>query len=260
MKDFIDSIIHKAGRMVLDADMHSAGVRMKTDARNIVTRYDEQVQTYLFGELQSHNPDIALIGEESSDNTLPRTGEFCIIDPIDGTSNFAQGVKHSCISIAYGSDGKVNMGFVYDPYLDELFFAERGCGASVNGTPITRNNDVDLKHSLVCFGTCPYDLNLTDRVFDLAKLVFRNSLDLRRTGSAALEICYTAANRYDLFFEPILYPWDYAAASLIVTEAGGTVQAFDRGPVALDKRSSIVSGSASAVEDFFALLRENELN
>lgn len=256
MKDFIQNVARKGGALVLSADKNRMNTSKKTDARNVVTAYDEAVQALVFEAFSDKVPDIALIGEEAGLGAIPASGPFIIVDPIDGTSNFVRNVKKSAVSIAYGEDGAVTHGCVYDPYLDEMFYAESGHGAYLNDIKIERNNDLDLSSSLVCFGTCPYDVEMSKDVFALAERVFRSSLDLRRTGCASLEMCYVAANRYDLFFESILYPWDYAAADLIVREAGGTAMSYTTKPVSLQSRSSVVMGSTKAVADFLAIVEE----
>lgn len=145
-----------------------------------------------------------------------------------------------------------------------MFYAESGKGAYLNDIKIERNNAIDLSSSLVCFGTCPYDVEMSKDFFMLAERVFRSLLDLRRTGCALLEMCYVAANRYDLFFElsisplseSILYPWDYSAADLIVREAGGAAMSYTTEPVSLQFRSSVVMGNTKAVADFLAIVED----
>ncbi len=259
MKEFIQDVARKGGAVILSASEHDVKSLEKTDARNIVTAYDEAVQDMVFQKYSDEIPGIALLGEEAGLGSVPNKGSFVIVDPIDGTSNFVRNVKRSAVSIAFGVDGVVTHGCVFDPYLNEMFYAEKGQGSYLNGVRIERNNDIDLASSLVCFGTCPYDVYMSKEVFALAERVFRSSLDLRRTGCASLEMCYVAANRYDLFFESILYPWDYAASNLIVEEAGGSAFSFNREPVSLQDRSSVVMGSSKAVADFLSIADEMNL-
>lgn len=254
MEQSIVEIVKGASALMMEAGGAPAFAE-KGSARNIVTRYDVDIQRCLVEELSALAPGSVFVGEESGLGNPDLSGRFFIVDPIDGTSNFARGAKRSCISVAYGEAGSVKCGVVYDPYLDEVFSATLGSGARVNGKPI-RNCDVALEKSIVCFGTCPYDLERADTVFESAKAVFRRCLDLRRTGSAALEICYTAMNRYDVFFEHILYPWDYAAATLVVSEAGGCVLDFKGVAPALDRRDSVVCGAPRAVGETRAILLE----
>ena len=253
MIDAIKSIARDAGMIMRNAQHQHDSVEQKEGPRNIVTKYDREIQDFVFRELLKLYPDINLIGEEGDGELLTSTGPFCILDPIDGTTNFDKGLKHSCVSIAVGFDDDIQIGCVYDPYLDDMFYAERGKGSFLNSKQLVRDNSISLSDSLVCFGTCPYDLELADDVFDLAKVIFLHSLDIRRTGTAALEICYIAAGRFDLFFENILYPWDFAAASLILEEARGSITQFNGKKIRLDKRCSIVAGATIPVEEFYKL-------
>ncbi len=259
MKEFIQQIARKGGSLILSADEDRMDTSEKTDARNVVTYYDEAVQALVFEAFADEIADITLLGEEAGLGATPSKGAFVVVDPIDGTSNFVKNIKRSAVSVAYGTDGIITHGCVYDPYLDEMFYAELNNGAYLNGVRIERNNELDLASSLVCFGTCPYDVEMSKEVFALAERIFRSSLDLRRTGCASLEMCYVAANRYDLFFESILYPWDYAASDLIVREAGGRAISFNEEPVSLQKRSSVVMGSSKAVADFLSIIRDMNL-
>ncbi len=252
MEKEIIQVAKRAAEIMLEAkDVFVAAE--KGSPRNIVTRYDIRIQEYLAAELGKLVPDAVFIGEETGLNGVDLGGRFFIVDPIDGTSNFSKGSKRSCVSIAYGEAGSVVCGVVCDPYLDEVFSATVNEGSRLNGLPIN-SMDNPLEHSIVCFGTCPYDLERTDVVFEAAKEVFKRSLDLRRTGSAALEICYTALNRYDAFFEYILYPWDYAAASLIVSEAGGVAVNMDGNSISLARRDSVVTGAPTAVAEILEIV------
>lgn len=255
----IESAIREAGTVVKDAQRASMHEETKSGSKDFVTKYDVQVQEMLFSAIHSVFPDMTLIGEEMEATEPPCTGTFCIVDPIDGTANFVKGVKKSCISVAFGEDGVIDRGFVYDPYLDELFSAEAGCGAFVNGEQLVRDNDVDLASSLTCFGTCPYDPDLTSKTFFTAEVLFRRSLDVRRTGTAALDLCYTAANRFDLFFEGALSPWDHAAGALIAREAGCKVCTFNGSEPSLTHKCSIASGSVQAVDEFLRMVADREI-
>lgn len=197
-----------------------------------------------------------MIGEETGLGKVPESGAFIIVDPIDGTSNFTKGVKKSAVSIAYGVDGVLTHGCVYDPYLDEMFYGTLGGGAYLNGERLIRDNSLDLANSIVCFDTCPYDVHLSKDVFALGERVFRSSLDLRRLGVACLEICYVAANRFDVYLGMIMYPWDYAAADLILREAGGSSITFDGEPPSLQERSSLIIGSTKAVLNCLNLVQD----
>ena len=160
--------------------------------------------------------------------------------------NFIKDLRASSISVALAEDGRVQLAAVYNPYLDEMFCAERGKGAFCNGKPIHVSEET-LENGIVIFGTSPYDEDLSQKSFKLAYEYFRKALDIRRTGSAAIDICAVAAGRAELFFELMLSPWDYAAGSLIVEEAGGIITDAQGNPISLDKRRSIVARNRKSI-------------
>lgn len=259
MRSLLEKAMRDAGSVVRNAQRAYMLESTKTSSKDFVTRYDVQVQEMLFSAIDKAMPGITLIGEEGDRVTPSFDGQFCIVDPIDGTANFVKGVKRSCISVAIGQNGVILHGFVYDPYLDEFFSASLGKGAFVNGTRLVRDNAICLASSLVCLGTCPYNPELASATFFAAETMFRRSLDVRRTGTAALDICYTAAGRFDLFFEASLSPWDFAAGILISKEAGSKACTFDGNVPDLGTTSSIVSGSIAAVDEFLDMVAKGEI-
>ena len=225
----------------------------KTGRRDVVTQYDQRVQTLLMEQLARQVSGADFYCEELAKN-CPLDGErVFIIDPIDGTMNFLKGLNHSCISIAYASRGELLAAAVYNPYADELFTAEKAKGAFLNGKPIHVANTA-LADSLVHFGTSPYYDNVTDDTFALARKVYAASLDVRRKGSAALDLCDVAAGRVGLYFEMSLSLWDYAAGALLVQEAGGVVTRMDGSALPFDgSKPSILAGNRQCVEAFLNL-------
>lgn len=245
----IKAVVKETAAIMLEVTPEALEVVAKEGHGNFVTDYDVRVQKTLFAKLAEVLPEAAFLGEEDEEEKTVGAGYTFIIDPIDGTSNFICGYGHSAISVALALDGEVILGVVYNPYRDQMFWAEKGEGAWLDGRRLTMV-DRPLAKGLVACGTAPYYTELADRTFDLMKLIFLNSMDLRRVGSAALDICYTAANCNVLFFEWILSPWDYAAASLILTEAGGVFSQMDGNPVRIGDKCSILAGTKTAVEDF----------
>ena len=146
----------------------------------------------------------------------------------------------SCISVAHVVNADVDFAIIYNPYLDELFWAVRGEGAYCN-TKRIHVSEQPLNNGIVLFGTSPYDVDLAKKSFDMAYSYFAKALDIRRSGSAALDLCAIAAGRAELYFEMILSPWDYAAGMLLVEEAGGIVTTMDGEKPALNRRSSILA-------------------
>lgn len=244
----ITELLRKAGKIMLSAhvgeDNSDGTVREKTGSADFVTRYDVSVQDFLMEEIKKSIPDAVFIAEEKENDGSALLSDTCfIIDPIDGTKNFINDYRHSCISLAMITRGEVVLGAIYDPYMDEMFSAEKGRGAWLNGVPI-RVSDRPIETAIAAFGTSPYYKNeLADKTFSLAKEVFLSASDVRRTGSAALDLAYLAAGRNDLFFELILSPWDYAAGALIIAEAGGVITDICGCPVSLSERSSVLAAN-----------------
>jgi len=245
----IKAVVKETSSIMLEVTPEMLMVVAKEGHGNFVTDYDVRVQETLFAKLAEVLPGASFLGEEGDDEKIVGAGYTFIIDPIDGTSNFIFGYGHSAISVALALDGEVILGVVYNPYRDEMYWAEKGEGSFLNGYRLEMA-DRALSEGIVACGTAPYYTDLTDKTFDMMKLIFLNSMDLRRVGSAALDLCYVAANRNVLFFELILSPWDYAAASLIITEAGGIFSQMDGNPVRIGDKCSILAGPAKAIADF----------
>lgn len=250
----INKIIIQAGKIILSAHSNENHMHSKSGTANFVTKYDVMVQDYLYEKLDKLIPNVNFIGEESDTNNMAKLadGYSFIIDPIDGTTNFIHNYGHSSISVALAKDGKIITGIVYDPYKNELFFAEINNGAYLN-RKLIHVSERPLCDSLICFGSSPYYRELADSTFDLLKLLYLNARDIRRSGSAALDLCYVACGRCDLFYELLLSPWDYAAGSLIISEAGGVITAMDGQAVPFDSDSSVLAANKIAYDGFVQL-------
>ena len=238
MLEKIISLVRQAGDMVLSARDIAAHTHEKTSAADLVTEYDVAVEDFLKKNLPPLVPSSIFYGEEETENADPTRGWAFIVDPIDGTTNFVRGLHQSAVSVALARDGAVELGVVYDPFKDELFSARRGGGAVLNGKPV-HVSARPLSQGVFGMGTAIYRREYLAPTMRLTEQLFRRSCDFRRMGAAALDLCYVACGRYDLFFEYSLCPWDYAAGSLIVTEAGGHVSTLEGGPLELDRRCSI---------------------
>jgi myo-inositol-1(or 4)-monophosphatase len=189
---------------------------------DLVTEVDHQSEAYLLGELRRDFPDHHIFSEESG--IIQGNDEnIWYIDPLDGTVNYAHHVPVFCVSIGYAHRGELTLGAVYDPLRDELFLAERGQGARLNGDRITVSGAGELQKSLLVTGF-PYDAwnTLQDNFSNFIKFA-KLSQGVRRLGSAALDLCYVAAGRFDGYWELALKPWDVAAGALMCEEAGATV-------------------------------------
>ncbi len=246
MIDKIIDIVHECGEIILEATDIQRKTHLKEGRGNFVTEYDSKVQAALKEKLLSLIPEAVFFGEEDgADKTDISKGYAFIVDPIDGTANFTRGLNHSCISVALAKDGYPIKGVIYNPYKKETYYAEKGKGAFLNGECI-HVSDKGLEEGLVLFGTAPYNVELTNTTIDMLTRYFLKSQDIRRSGSAALDLCTIACGKAELYFEMILSPWDYAAGALIVEEAGGIVSRPDGKPLTFDKKQAVVARTPRA--------------
>ena len=243
----------EAGQLMRDA--RELMIEVKGWAGDLVTDYDKRVQALLVERLSALLPDAAFFCEENNVQDSTSAPYVFIIDPIDGTMNFTRHLNASCVAVAYMVRGVLRAAAVYNPFTEELFSAVKDAGAFCNGKPI-HTEDRPLAETIFCLGSAPYRPELADEVFDMARLAFDASLDLRRFGSAELDMCFVASGRAGLFFEPSLSLWDYAAGMLILHEAGGVCSTLDGAPLPFDgRKSSVLAGSRPAYNDFVELFR-----
>lgn len=250
MIEEIIKIVKDAGQIILQAHNIESGIENKAGRANFVTKYDVEVQNYLYKRLSALLPGAYFIGEEDEKREASDS-EYCfIIDPIDGTTNFIFDYKHSAISVALLHNKKTIAGVVYNPYLKELFSSEAGKGAYLNDLPLKVNN-LSIRDGIVGFGTSPYYPEKEEETFTTIRKLFHQALDIRRTGSAALDICYVAANRFVLYYESVLAPWDHAAASLILQESGGIITTLAQTSLSYHDNCSVIAATPTAYNEFF---------
>jgi len=228
-----------AGR-ILAENYASPSEIMYKGSVDLVTRFDRLAQDMIFRRLAEAFPDHSFLAEEG----LSRAGSSeyrWVIDPLDGTTNFAHTFPVFCVSIALELSGSALLGVVYDPTRHELFEATRGGGARLNGRSISVSTVAELGKSLLATGF-PYDIRTSgeNNVREFGEFIFRAQA-VRRCGSAALDLCYVACGRFDGFWELKLKPWDVAAGALIVTEAGGVVSSFEGGPFDISAGRALAS-------------------
>ena len=221
---------------------------------NIVTEVDLECQERIISLIAARFPDDHIISEEK-DNVFEGRANRWIIDPIDGTTNYAHGYPFFCTSVAYEVEGRVVCGVVYNPIFDELFFARTGEGSYLNGQRLRVSGVGELKQSLVVTGF-PYDLNTssTNNIDHFVSFLYRAQA-VRRDGSAALNLSYVAAGRFDGFWELKLGPWDTAAGMLILIEAGGTVTDFAGRPFDI-YAGQVVASNGLIHKDMVRVLQE----
>ena len=213
----IVDLAREAGRIMLK--YRDAAAHQKEGHFNFVTDADVAVQTFLKNELLSLLPGARFFAEEQDNDPLTDAPTF-VVDPIDGTLNFMRHRNMSAVSVGLLERRQPVLGVVCQPYAGEVFSAEAGKGAQLNGHNIAVSR-TPFENAMVCFGTSPYDADLVNRSMDAARQFLVRAGDLRRSGSAAVDLCDIACGRADVFFELRLRPWDVAAGSLIVKEAGG---------------------------------------
>ncbi|MCU0286698.1 MAG: inositol monophosphatase [Acidobacteria bacterium] len=198
-------------------------------ALELVTERDRESQQIIYQIIKNHFPGHSILGEEDLD-IVAEKDFLWMIDPIDGTTNFAHSLPIFSISLAFLVEGKTQVGTVFAPILDEMFYAIRGSGAFLNKKKLSVSHEKDLGKSLICTGF-PYDIRESgNNNLDYFNKFILKALGVRRLGSAAIDLCYTAAGRFDGFWELKLKPWDTAAAFLLVEEAGGMVTDFSGNP------------------------------
>lgn len=247
-------LVQQAGKILLD-QAAARQVTVKGQA-NYVTQVDFAVQDYLKRELAALTPSLPLMSEEQDNSRLDFSKPLWILDPVDGTTNLIHGFPASAVSLGLLEQGRITLGVVYNPFRQELFTAKAGAGAFLNGSPIQVRDTADLSHSLIAIGTSPYDRELIPKNFALFAKLFARCEDIRRTGSAALDLCDLACGRTDGYLERNLKPWDFAGASIVLREAGGVLTDFAGQPVDFTKNSDCLAAAPKVHPALLELIRE----
>ena len=230
MLSFATQIAREAGNLLVQK-LGSAKITSKGDI-NLVTEADIAAENLIIERIRSHYPQHAILAEESGETVLVgKQSEWkWIIDPLDGTTNYAHGYPCFCVSIALEHKGVLEVGVVYDPMRDEMFAAERGRGATLNDRQMRVSTVDELSQAMVCTGF-PYNVReRPDFAREFAKFTMEAQA-VRRDGSAALDLAYVACGRFDGFWEDGLSPWDVAAGALLIFEARGRVTNFKDQPL-----------------------------
>jgi myo-inositol-1(or 4)-monophosphatase len=229
--NFAIQTAREAGQILADKFGRALQVSNKGDI-DLVTESDLAAERLIVERIRSYHPRHRILTEESGDVAEAGSREDAhkwIIDPLDGTTNYAHGYPVFCVSIALEHEGRVVVGVVYDPSRDELFAAERGEGATLNGRRVRVSETDELNRALICTGF-PYDVRTrTDFARHFRDFIMK-AQSVRRDGAAALDLAYVASGRFDGFYEEGLRPWDVAAGVLLVEEAGGRITHYDGSP------------------------------
>lgn len=252
----VSRLVRQAGQLILQQRGETLQIEQKS-AANYVTQIDFAVQTFVLDRLRELTPGFAVIAEESDVNQYGFDRPTWILDPVDGTTNLMRDYRQSAVSLALAEKDALLLGFIYNPYADELFEAALHKGARLNGQAIRCSDRRALADSLIGFGTTPYDRREAHSTFVLLEQVFLKSLEIRRSGSAALDLASIACGRLDGFFEYRLQPWDYAAGGLILQEAGGRISNWQNSFPSLCRGDSILATNGLIHTDLLNLMRDN---
>jgi myo-inositol-1(or 4)-monophosphatase len=252
----IEILAQQAGAILRAHYGNQQSIQHKTTETDLVTAVDHASEKFVLDYLKLHYPSHQIIAEESGQHG-ENFSQSWYIDPLDGTVNYAHSIPIFSVSLAYSENGQVKLGVVYDPMRDECFSAEKGKGAWLNGKPIQIAQSQVLAQSLLVTGF-PYDTwsAKENNLDNHAKFALR-SQGVRRLGSAALDLCYVAAGRFDGFWELRLSPWDVAAGGLIAQEAGAKVTNIRGDNDYLSPIPSLIAANSAIHEQMLAVLQED---
>jgi myo-inositol-1(or 4)-monophosphatase len=254
MLNFAKQIAHDAGMLLLEKFGRKITISKKGDI-NLVTEADFASEKLILERIRSYYPKHAILAEESGDAVVIEGGSDhkWIVDPLDGTTNYAHGYPCFAVTIAVEYRGEIIVGVTYDPTRDEMFAAESGQGATLNNKEISVSAAEELKDSLVVTGF-PYNFMEKPDFAEHLKRFLLNARGVRRDGSAALDMAYLACGRFDGFWEEGLNPWDMAAGKLLIEEAGGVLTSYD-GSVFNIYQPPLCASNGLIHEEMLAVLR-----
>jgi myo-inositol-1(or 4)-monophosphatase len=255
LRDFAGSLARDAGRLA-HAGRRAArvdgglGETTKSTGTDIVTKFDRAAESEIVGQLRRARPGDAIVGEEGTSDS-GTSGYSWFIDPIDGTTSFVYDLPTWSCSVAVAHESEIVAGAVYLPPLDELFDAALGHGARLNGHAIAASTETELERALVATGFSYHADGRQAQAERLARMI-ASIRDIRRMGSAAIDLCFVAAGRVDVYFEQYLHRWDMAAGELIAREAGAITSNFSGGPVDPSEMLAAAPGVHAAFVDLLA--------
>ncbi|MFW6362918.1 MAG: inositol monophosphatase family protein [Spirochaeta sp.] len=254
----MENIVRDAGKIAVKyhGGLKKADIHFKSEA-DLVTIADREVEEYISTRLKDEYPHIRFVGEESASTAEYRSGEVFVLDPIDGTTNYVHGMPYYGISLAYLKNGRPEAGVVFAPALGSLYSAQLGGGAYLNGAPIEASSTVEPMHCLAVTGFINLRARLQPDNIDTFRQVSYQVRSVLRLGSAALDLCFVADGKIDLFWEHGLNVWDVAAGALIVQEAGGKVTAMDGGSDYLSGSGGILAAGSGIHKTALSIIRDS---
>lgn len=231
----------KAGGALIEENFEGVfKIENKSTVNDLVTEVDNMAEKAIIAVIKEHFPDHSIISEEQG-TEIKESDYDWIIDPIDGTVNFAHAIPICCVSIGVRHKGQMILGAVYNPIMKELFFAEKGKGAYLNDMKISVSKKTDFKKACLVTGF-PYKWPKSyEHPIKVFERFIMEGLPVRRLGSAAIDLCWVACGRFDGFWEYNLNPWDIAAGYLIVEEAGGKITNFEGDPYDVDDKETLAT-------------------
>ena len=254
MLNFAIDVAREAGGLLVQR-LGAAKVSNKGDI-DLVTEADVASENLIIERIRSYYPQHGILAEESGEAVVvggKRSDWKWIIDPLDGTTNYAHGYPCFCVSVALEHKGVIEIGVVYDPMRDEMFAAERGAGATLNDRKMRVSSVEGLNHAMLCTGF-PYNVReRPDFARDFANFTM-SAQAVRRDGSAAIDLAYVACGRFDGFWEDGLSPWDIAAGALLIEEARGRVTNFDNEPLSIYTQK-VLASNGLVHDDMLRVLR-----
>jgi myo-inositol-1(or 4)-monophosphatase len=256
LKETLLKATKASGKVLKDSFNSSFRISNKEGMNNLVTEVDHAAEKVILEIIKKEFPGHFILSEEAGEIRMDSQYKW-IIDPIDGTVNYANGIPICCVSIGVEHEGKMVLGSVYNPFMDELFLAERGKGAVLNGKPIRVSEKTEVLHSCLVTGF-PYTyLDMPNGPLEVFGRFIRSGIPVRRLGSAAVDLCWVACGRFDGFYEHKLNAWDCAAGFLLVEEAGGKVTDFS-GNYYSPYQPQIVASNGKIHEEFIAWINDKD--
>ncbi|MFT4927314.1 MAG: myo-inositol-1(or 4)-monophosphatase [Phenylobacterium sp.] len=244
-----------AGKIIAQAfEEHDKIESSSKGPNDFVTNIDKDAEQAIINTLRKSYPDHCIVGEELGEQIGENTDYQWIVDPLDGTTNFIRGIPHFSVSIALKVKGKLDQAVIYDPIRSELFTASRGGGAQLNGNRMRCSKSKEIEGTVLATGFPHKNKHQIDAYLAMFKTLFVETSDIRRSGSAALDLAYVAAGRVDGFWEMGLKPWDTAAGQLLIKETGGLCTDFVGG-ANQDRSGNIVAGNPKMVKAMVKAIR-----